>query len=193
LILRAAVHVLAESGIEGFTMIAVSTSAGVSVGSIYRRFGGKDQLLRAAQAQYTSSFIEELTRKLDSFETSHQQDAGSRVRHAVRALVSTFRENGAAMRVLLLLGLQDAQIYEEGATASAEGGRRYGDFLDQLGPAIAHDDRAAAIDFSYRMVYASCAHRLTQGEFLESPRPLDWNELADRIAVVVESYLLRPQ
>jgi AcrR family transcriptional regulator len=140
-ILGAAVQVLAESGVEGFTTIAVSTGAGVSVGSIYRRFGGKEQLLRATQAQYTSNFLEELTRKRDSFDQTQDADPGERVRHAVRTLVSTFHDNGAAMRVLLLLGLKDSPIYDEGAAASADGGRRYAEFLDRLGDAIAHDDR----------------------------------------------------
>lgn len=190
LILSAAVRVLIASGIEGFTMLAVSQSAGVSVGSIYRRFGGKEQLLAAAQQEFISNFGEQLVEKLSRFDENAAPDPFERVGHAVAALVSTFRDNGAAMRVLLLLGVQDSGIYEQGSIASVDGGRDYALFLAPLSTEIVHEDPLRAIDFTYRIVYASCAHRLTQGEFLESELPLDWPALSDGLAASMAAYLL---
>ena len=46
-VLASAEHVLSTGGIDEFTIAAVAEHAGVSVGAIYRRFTGKEQLLRA--------------------------------------------------------------------------------------------------------------------------------------------------
>ena len=44
----------------------VSEVAGVSVGSIYRRFGNKEQLLLATQAEFVRAFLEDFTARLGS-------------------------------------------------------------------------------------------------------------------------------
>ncbi|WP_218120216.1 TetR/AcrR family transcriptional regulator [Actinopolyspora mzabensis] len=47
--LISAEHVLSNGGLDEFTVAAVAEHAGVSVGAIYRRFTGKEQLLKAVK------------------------------------------------------------------------------------------------------------------------------------------------
>jgi AcrR family transcriptional regulator len=190
LILTAAVEVLVASGIDGFTMLAVSQGAGVSVGSIYRRFGGKDQLLFAAQHEFISNFQVEFAGKLAGYDETVDANPDRRVEYAVAAFVSTFRDNRAAMRVLLLLGLQDADIYNEGSIASVDGGHQFARFLAPVEPVLVHQDSRRAFDLAYRMIFASCTHRVVQGEFQESDLPLDWDGLASGLATAAAAYLL---
>jgi len=55
----AALRVLARDGVQGLTMAAVSRESGVSNGSLYHRYGGRDQLLAACQERFFERIIEE--------------------------------------------------------------------------------------------------------------------------------------
>ena len=55
----AALRVLARDGIQGLTMAAVSRESGVSNGSLYHRYGGRDQLLAACQERFFERIVEE--------------------------------------------------------------------------------------------------------------------------------------
>lgn len=53
-IVRAAADVIAEKGSQGFSMEDIAARSGLSIGNIYRRFRGKDDLLRALKTDATS-------------------------------------------------------------------------------------------------------------------------------------------
>jgi AcrR family transcriptional regulator len=55
----AALRVLARDGVQGLTMAAVSRESGVSNGSLYHRYGGRDQLLAACQERFFERVVEE--------------------------------------------------------------------------------------------------------------------------------------
>ena len=58
-ILEAAARILESVGLSGFTTNAVAERAGVSVGSLYQYFPGKEALTRALIHQETSVLLEE--------------------------------------------------------------------------------------------------------------------------------------
>src|SRR5579871_5718601 len=64
LIFQAGAALLEEGGAEALTVVAAR--AGVSVGSVYRRFGDKDRLLASLQADFTQSFGVEIIRRFTS-------------------------------------------------------------------------------------------------------------------------------
>src|SRR4051812_31598135 len=55
-ILEAGTALLEEGGTEALTVAAVAARAGVSVGSVYRRFGGKDRPIAALQHDLIDQF-----------------------------------------------------------------------------------------------------------------------------------------
>lgn len=55
-ILCAARRVVAEQGVQGLTMAAVATAAGVGKGTIFRRFGDRDGLTQALLDDYMRDF-----------------------------------------------------------------------------------------------------------------------------------------
>ncbi|MBY4108214.1 TetR/AcrR family transcriptional regulator [Rhodococcus fascians] len=193
-ILNAVLEILAKSGSESLSTAVVSEAAEVSVGSIYRRFGSKQQLLLAAQAEFLRRFIADSTRRLltpsvdDRIRTPPQAFA-----HAVEAHMHTFRDHARTIRVLMLLGLQSPDIFEAGREGSHEGGRRYARFMLEHRTAIRRPDPELAVDCTFRLVYAACSHRIIQGSDLESDRALVWDELVDETAEMVCAYLLTPR
>ena len=58
IIVEAAARILEEAGLGGFTTNAVAERAGVSIGSLYQYFPGKDALIGALIVRETSLLIE---------------------------------------------------------------------------------------------------------------------------------------
>ncbi|TLS46606.1 TetR/AcrR family transcriptional regulator [Streptomyces montanus] len=186
-ILRAGYALLEEGGADALTVAAVAERAGMAVGSIYRRFGDKEGLLLTIQHAFTESLLAEIAERTSVERLRILRDPVVVVAEAVGALIDAFQSHEALLRVFLLLGTRHAAVREEGSRVSVEGNRRFAEALEHV--PVAHQDRAAALDFAFRLVYATTAHRVTQGEFLESDRPLPWSALRSHLQTAVISYL----
>lgn len=187
----AGIRLLEEGGPEALTVAAVAEGAGVSVGSVYRRFGDKERLLAAIQTRFTDDFRAEFRARVSGKDLTPATPAGEVIASAVLGVVETFRAHALLLRVFMLMGAGQSAIYEQGSAASIQGGRTFRDTVMLAAPAIRHHpDVEAAIDFAYRLTYGSCSHRVILGENLESTRPLSWDDFARELTHAVASYLL---
>jgi AcrR family transcriptional regulator len=192
-IFAAGTTLLATGGVEALTVAAVAAQAGVAVGSVYRRFGDKDRLLLAIQARFAEDFRAEFRRRVTGVSFTAATPPADVIATVVISLSSTFRVHAPLMRVFMLLGTANAGVFAQGASASIEGGRTFRDAVMLAAPALRHHpDVEAAIDFAYRLTYATCAHRVIHGEHLESARPLSWPQLIEQLRLAVTAYLLAP-
>ncbi|MFF3373946.1 TetR/AcrR family transcriptional regulator [Streptomyces sp. NPDC002680] len=187
-ILDAGYALLEEGGVEALTVAAVAERAGMAVGSIYRRFGDKEGLLLAIQHAFTESLQAEIVERMSVERLRILRDPAVAVAEAVGAISDAFQSHEALLRVFLLLGTRHEEVRKEGSRVSVEGNHRFTEALRHA--PIAHRDPEAALDFAFRLIYATIAHRVTHGEFLESDRPLPWNELRSHLQTAVVSYLL---
>ena len=187
-ILKAGYALLEEGGADALTVAAVAEQAGVAVGSIYRRFGDKEGLLLAIQHAFTENLQAEITERLSAERLHLLRDPAVAIAEAVGAITDAFQAHEALLRVFLLLGTRHEAVRAEGSRVSVEGNHHFAEALRHT--PIAHPDPAAAMDFAFRLVYGTIAHRVTQGEFLESDRPLPWRELRSHLQTAVVSYLL---
>lgn len=192
LILQASIDMLGEVGEAGITMSSVSERAGVSVGSIYRRFGSRTELLIATSDSFAQGFSNQLKKRLDGAGPEDLATPEAVIRYATSSFSRLFEKNAAPFGRLLLLGLNEPAIFAKGSQASIEGGAEWMRFVLQVGDSIRRPDPEAAVDYCYRLVYAMCAHRLTQGSDMESRRPLDWDHLIAELAETTIAYLLTP-
>lgn len=187
-LLEAGYALLEEGGVDALTVAAVAERAGMAVGSIYRRFGDKEGLLLAIQHAFTENLQAEITERMSPERLRLLRDPAVAIAEAVGAITDVFRAHEALLRVFLLLGTRQEAVRAEGSRVSVEGNRHFTEALRHT--PVAHPDPEAALDFAFRLVYATIAHRVTQGEFLESDRPLPWNELRSHLQTAVVSYLL---
>lgn len=190
LIFQAGAGLLEEGGAEALTVAAVAARAGVSVGSVYRRFGDKDRLLASLQADFTSSFRAEIIRRFASTAQPADPDPAALITAAVTGVAETFQAHQRLLRVFILLGTVNEAVLREGTEASIDGGRAVRRFLDPVAERVRRPDAEEALDFAFRLVYAMCAHRVVHGEHLESARPLSWRRLTEELALTVRLYLL---
>ena len=148
-LLDAAQAVLAEGGLEAATVPAIAGRAGLSVGTVYRRFPDKDALLRAVYFRLFGRAREQNAARLDP--VLYRGVALETVLGAmVRGMVHYYQENRTLLRAM--------QTYAE-SHADAEFRRRAAelndDALTQLAAlvasdraAIRHPDPDAAVRFA---------------------------------------------
>jgi len=74
-IIKGALKLFRQRGIKGVTMIDVAKASRMSIGSLYRYFGSKDDLLYAIWRNYEDNLNEYLLKKLSEIENYAPQDA----------------------------------------------------------------------------------------------------------------------
>ena len=189
-ILQAALKTLSDLGEDAITMASVSDRAGVSVGSIYRRFGDREGLLVAMTNEFATEFSRTIAKKLAAAPAEVVASPEGVISYATTVLARNFKRNSKAFGRLVLMGISDPLIFAEGQRASIEGGGLYVDFVMQIGDAIARSNRKQAVEYTYRMIYAMCTHRITQGGSLELGETLSWNRLISELIETNVAYLL---
>ncbi|MEV4603427.1 TetR/AcrR family transcriptional regulator [Amycolatopsis sp. NPDC049253] len=180
-VLSAAEHVLADGGIEEFTVGAVADRAGLSVGAIYRRFSGKDQLLYAVK--------DELLGRLETAVGDALRSPAPGLRATVtgftEALAQTFTRHGRVFPELL--DAQRTEGRDRGLQAMAAIQRTFVDAAEPCLAEIRRPDRPLALRMAARTIIGSCVHRAASGRFW--PDDLTWSEWATETAEMTLAYL----
>lgn len=183
-VLAAAEQVLADGGIEEFTVGAVADRAGLSVGAIYRRFAGKDQLLYAVK--------DDLLGRLETTVVEALRSPAPGLRGAVaaftEALAQTFTRHGRVFPELL--DAQRAEGRDRGLQAMAAIQGTFVDAAEACLGEIRRPDGALALRMAARTIIGSCVHRAASGRFW--PDDLTWRAWAAETAEMALAYLTSP-
>ncbi|TVT10387.1 TetR/AcrR family transcriptional regulator [Amycolatopsis bartoniae] len=177
-VLDSAEHILSTEGIDEFTVAAVAEHAGVSVGVIYRRFTGKEQLLRAVKDQLLEQLEAGVAVALRAASPGLRDVIGAfthAMAHAFSSHTKAFPE---------LLSGQPAEGAERGLQALATVQQA---LTDAAGPAV----DAAAMRFVARSIIGSCVHRAASCR--SWPDGLSWSDWAEATTELAMSYLDSPE
>jgi hypothetical protein len=131
-----------------------------------------------------------LVQAFGQFLSLYAADPGALVTAAVTGVAEAFQAHQRLLRVFILLGTAHEAVLREGTEASTDGGRAFRRFLGPVAPHVRQPDAEEALDFAFRLVFATCAHRVVRGEHLESARPLSWRRLTEELAEAVRRYRL---
>lgn len=107
-ILEATLKLLEERGPHGLTMDEVARRSEFAVGSIYRHFGSKDELVVAVVRQHLGPYFAEVTRLAEAEGRFEDLLDG-----LLAAYVSTVRDTRAVWRALMLLRNEEATAMGE--------------------------------------------------------------------------------
>lgn len=185
-ILDAGTALLEEGGTEALTVAAVASRAGVSVGSVYRRFGDKDRLIAALQHDMIEQFNADIVRRF----APQGADPVALVASAVTGLTETYQAHERLMRVFLAAGATDPAVARVGSEAAIDADRVFRRFLEPVMPMIDAPEPERRLDVVYRLIYGTCQNRVLYGDLFESDRPLTWRQLTDELVKVACLYLL---
>ncbi|WIX77194.1 TetR/AcrR family transcriptional regulator [Amycolatopsis carbonis] len=183
-VLAAAERVLADGGIEEFTVGAVADQAGLSVGAIYRRFSGKDQLLYAVK----DDLLGRLETTVGDALRSPVPGLHGTVAAFTEALAQTFTRHGRVFPELL--DAQRTEGRDRGLQAMATIQRTFVDAAEPCLAEIRRPDRALALRMAARTIIGSCVHRAASGRFW--PDDLTWSTWATETGEMALAYLTSP-
>jgi AcrR family transcriptional regulator len=183
-VLAAAEDVLAADGFDAFTMTAVAERADVSVGAIYRRFDGKEQLLAAVKDRLLSQLEADLAQRLHAADPS----LAGVVRAFAMAIADAFAERGRVWPDLLRgrstsLEERGRQALETVRQSFVEASARYHGDVRRPNPAVA----LATVE---RMITGALIHQATLDAF--SPSHFSIQAYARQLSDMAEAYLLTP-
>jgi AcrR family transcriptional regulator len=184
-ILASAEQVLAETGFDDLTMVAVAERAGLSVGAIYRRFEGKEQLLNAVKDRLLTGVEDDITAALDAVDgglrevigafTAAMADGFSAGAHVIPHVVGNSRAIGSSERSRKALE-HIQRLFLDATTAHLEEIRR--------------SDPPTALAITVRTITAACIHRAVIGR--NTPDGITWADWCDQITDMATLYLTTP-
>jgi AcrR family transcriptional regulator len=181
-LLASAEHVLVNDGLEELTIARVADHAGVSVGGVYRRFAGKEQLIDAVKQALVERLEQSVSTALDRAAPS----LGGVLDVFTTALAETLDESGRLIPAMLAGG-RSAEPPEQGLRTLTSLQQQ---FIDAVAPhrdQIRHPDPEAALNIAFRCVIATAAHRAAIAPWL--PDGLTWQQWAREIAHMTNAYL----
>lgn len=177
-LLTAAEQVLAEQGPESFTVAAVASQAGMSVGTIYRRFDGKEQLLHAVKDR----LLTQLETSVRDALRSAPPDLRSIFTAFVAALAQTFEEHDGIFPELLDAQRSDGRDRGLAALSAIQ------DALLEALPLSSAD--VENLKMAARTIIGACVHRAATSRFWPDDRP--WETWAEEAAEMALAYLTSP-
>lgn len=185
--IEAALALLRERGNDEFTLADVSARSGVSIGSIYARFQGKDELIRVAHGRKMDDIDAVSSHLFEALPTHPEAGLEAVAQEAVDRTMDILRRYADILRPFMLRATQDETISKRGAASHAALARSFGDVLRKWPDGILDD---SDIDWSFNVVYSVVARRLGLGSTMEGSGNFDWQEMAEKLAGMVASYLL---
>jgi AcrR family transcriptional regulator len=188
-VIAAGIELLTEAGYEGFTITEVSRRAKVSVGSIYARFGSKDDLFLVL---HDRALVDLERDQRDAFAAAGRDelDDHARIAAAVAAVITVMRENAQLLRVIMLRGALDERVLERGSVSVRALNDAFAAVVLRHTEAVRHPDPSLAADVCFRMLFASLSRRITYGPTHESTHVVSWERLAQEQAALCAAYLL---
>lgn len=183
-VLAAAEDVLAADGFDEFTMTAVAERAGVSVGAIYRRFDGKEQLLAAVKDRLLSQLEDDLAERLRSADPSLQGVVDA----FAMAIADAFAAGGQVWPDLLRSA--GKSLEERGRQALESTRLLFEQASGRYRGEVRRSDPAAALAAVERMITGALIHRASMESFSRDKTPMQ--AYARQLSDMAIAYLLTP-
>lgn len=185
----AALALLVERGPDAFTLAEVCTRADASMGAIYNRVNGKDDLIRLIHEREMARIDSDTAQALQTTDLQ-----GPELRDAVAALIGAvtvlLRRDADVLRPFMLLAATDQQISIRGRQSAAVMRDLFGELLSGRRNEIRHPDPVAAIDWCFTIVYSVVARRLGLGSTMEGAADGgDWDDIVPNLVDTVTAYL----
>ncbi|WP_240434465.1 TetR/AcrR family transcriptional regulator [Streptomyces sp. YIM 130001] len=183
-VLRAAEEIAASSGLEEMTIAGVADRAGVSVGTIYRRFEDKEQLITALterMLERREEFLAEQLRTADA-SLSGVMDAYA------HALLESFADSSSLFPELLRV--RGTKSLDRGARTITEIHRMLLEAAAPYADEIRRSHPETALDTAARAILGACFHNSVRPDPAtgEAAR----RKYADELSDMAIAYLLTP-
>lgn len=183
-VLASAEHVLIAEGLDNFTMAAVAERAGVSIGAVYRRFSGKEQLLDAVKDRMLTHLEEQLA---EALREAAEQDITAVIAAYTSTLAAGFATNSKA--IPLLMQLTGSTSMERGRQSLDTMERLFVDAAASRLDELRHPAPELVLGFLARTIASACIHRTTMPSWCSD---VSWESWQCEMTVMGIRYLTGP-
>jgi len=181
-LLASAEYVLVNDGIDEFTIARVAEHAGVSVGGVYRRFEGKDQLIDAVRQDLMTRLETAVLEALDTAPASLEGVIDA----FVDALGRTLADSGRLIPAMMEAG-RGGDAPERGMAVVTGLQDRFLAAVVPYHRYIRHPNPKGALLVAFRSVMSMGAYRAASTDVW--PDPLSWSDWSREIADMTTLYL----
>jgi len=185
----AALTLLVERGPDAFTLAEVCTRADASMGAIYNRVNGKDDLIRLIHEREMARVDRDTEQTLQATDVQNGQ-LRDLVAELIDGVTVLLRRDAEVLRPFMLLAATDSQIARRGRQSASLMTSLFVGLLSQRRGEIRHPDPVAAIEWCFTIVYSVIARRLGLGSTMEGANDSgDWDELIVNLTDTATAYL----
>lgn len=186
--LNAAEALLVEHGSDGFTLTDVSRVGQVSIGSIYNRFAGKDELIQAVHARLMERIAKDQVR-IVMRARSRSRSPVAHVRAIIEELGEFLADHAHLMRPMMLRAAFDPVVQDQGRFAHDAMADAIAAELLTYRTMMTQGEPERAVRAAIRISYASFARDLGFGMTEEPQRETGWDELKADVSDMTARYL----
>lgn len=184
-VLRAAEEIASSSGLEEMTITGVAERAGVAVGTIYRRFEDKEQLITALTERMLERREEYVAEQLRMAEPSL---SGVMDTYA-HALLQSFADSSNLFPELLRA--RGTKSLDRGARTITEIHRLLLEAAAPYADQIRRSDPQTALDTAARAILGACFHNSVRPD--PAIGEVAQRQYADELSDMATAYLLTPE
>lgn len=178
-ILAAAEKVIVSRGLSNFSIQAIAETGNVSIGQIYRRFNGRNDILTALKRDWVEylqdSFARELSGPLPS------------LRHAIAAytkvITDAFAERGNVYAEII--PAQDSELSEEGRQSVLASREQFLRACTPHAAEIQHQDPYRALEFTWTVITGTLIYRASHAPFEDR----SWDEYGSELCSMAVAQL----
>jgi len=184
-LMTAGVDLLMQGEEAEFSVAALSLKSGVSIGSIYQRFGSKDMIYLALQERVLEAMDRKAARLFPTQRPKNLDDEGL-IRDAVARFCAHVAGN---QKIILSLARFDAGIpraMERGTQSCLKVGEAFSAYLQTAFGDARRDD----YDKCFRMMFACTWVRITGAPVTFDPATVDWTSLSGFLGDLCVAFLL---
>lgn len=187
-ILDAGRELLISGGFDGFSVAQLSALSGVSVGSIYQRFGKKEEVYRMLQAGLLNEMDQKATARFEQVENPYKNDCEV-IFDAIKRFCHHCIDNQQLLRALISRGMIDSAANERGVESSILIGKLFKQFLHTHMKTQNLKDPDFAYDICFRMIYSFGWRRIMADPTLESDTNIEWDQIVEELCAMCARYL----
>jgi AcrR family transcriptional regulator len=188
-VLDTAVELLKERGYEGFTLQEVSRQSKTSIGSIYCRVTGKDELFHAVQEHALARIDAEVRAILDPAKWVRVPPQ-KLIRFLVRELGEHLRRHTAILRAFISREASDPVVRKRGKKSHALVAEYFQALMMHHADEFIHPDPEHGVAFCFNLTFAAIAKHLDLDTITPSQDGAQWNQLIEDLGRVTSLYLL---
>ncbi|WP_455921212.1 TetR/AcrR family transcriptional regulator [Pseudomonas putida] len=189
-LLNATREILSEGTFEQLTIAGISKRSGVSVGSIYARFEGKDDLFLAVMADVLGELDAEWAELIEAL-TRKELPLTQQVPELIGTLAEHLRRHASILKPFMTRG-SDPRVAVYGKATHLKTASSFQNLLLASRAHISHPDPQHAVSACFSISYAALARFLGLGSAADAAGEGDWEQLKQDLGAMCVGFLKQP-